>query len=112
MDFIIKQGYSQSKVDYSLFTHTKCGTSFVTLLIYVDDIIIIGDNVEMINELNRKLDKEFKIKELGNQKYFLGIEVIRYKNRIDILSEKICIGFIKACRVFWRENLCSTNGTK
>lgn len=48
--FIIGQGFHQSKADYSLFTRKK-GNSFTAILVYVDDIIIAGDNVEVINSL-------------------------------------------------------------
>ena len=41
---ILQTGFVQSKSDYSLFTHTQ-GTSFTVLLVYVDDILLRGNNV-------------------------------------------------------------------
>ena len=40
---ILQMGFIQSKLNYSLFTHTQ-GTSFTVLLIYVDDILLTGNN--------------------------------------------------------------------
>ena len=41
----------------------------------MDDIIVTGDDHEEIQNLKSKLTKEFKIKDLGSLRYFLGIEV-------------------------------------
>ena len=43
----------------------------VTILIaYVDDIIIIGNNIKKIRELKTNLANKFEIKDLGNIRYF------------------------------------------
>ena len=45
------------------------------LLVYVDDIIIRGNDEKEKQNLKQYLIKEFEIKELEKLKYFLGIEV-------------------------------------
>ncbi|XP_020418045.1 uncharacterized protein LOC109948747 [Prunus persica] len=87
-------GYTQSKVDYSLFT-CKNGKSFTALLIYVDDILIIGNNVVAINSLKQFLHTGFRIKDLGDLKYFLGIEVSRFKQGICISQRKYTLEILK-----------------
>ena len=76
-------GFTQSKAGYSLFTCQK-SKSFTTLLIYVDDILITGNNVNAILALKQFLHSHFWIKDLGDLKYFLGIEVSRSKKGISI----------------------------
>jgi Reverse transcriptase (RNA-dependent DNA polymerase) len=49
------------------------------LIIYVDDMIITGNDRDEIKRLEERLSKEFEMKNLGGVKYFLGIEVIRTK---------------------------------
>lgn len=69
-------GFSQSKTDYSLFTRGK-GASFVALLVYVDDILIIGPSIAEIDSVKSLLRSSFMLKDLGNAKYFLGLELSR-----------------------------------
>ena len=45
------------------------------VIIYVDDLIITGDNAVEIEALKRSLHQTFAIKDLGRLKYFLGIEM-------------------------------------
>lgn len=78
-------GLIQSKSDYSLFTE-GFGSSFVALLVYVDDIIITGSSLDLITSLKQFLHSQFKLRDLGNLKYFLGVEIARSSTGI-ILSE-------------------------
>ena len=49
----------------------------VVLIVYVDDIVITGDDQEEIVHLKHHLAREFEVKDLGHLRYFLGIEVSR-----------------------------------
>ena len=69
-------GFSQLRADYSLFTKT-IGTSSTFVLVYVDDIIVIGNDSSTIQQLKDFLAKNFFLKDLRRLKYFLGIEVAR-----------------------------------
>ena len=71
---ILKCGFKKSKSDYSLFTK-KFNQSFIALLVYIDDTLIASNDVHAIEEVKMFLDQEFKLKDLGNLKYFLGLEV-------------------------------------
>lgn len=52
------------------------------LIVYVDDIVVTGDNHEEMARLKKYLVTQFKIKNLGKVRYFLGTEVARSKNDI------------------------------
>jgi hypothetical protein len=86
---LIKQGFIQSKSNYSLFTRTQ-GTTFIALLVYVDDILIASNNVTVVHTLKDSLHAEFKLKDLGNLKYFLGLEVARSAKRDLIVPKEVC----------------------
>ncbi|GJW45176.1 ribonuclease H-like domain-containing protein [Tanacetum coccineum] len=72
---LVKCGFVQSKSDYSLFTK-KFGDVFIILLVYVDDIIITGNNLHETNKFKQFLKTKFMIKDLGKLKYILGIEIL------------------------------------
>jgi hypothetical protein len=86
--------FVQSKTDYSLFTCRK-GKSFTVLLIYVDDILIMGNDVNAILGLKQFLHSHFRIRDLGNLKYFLGIKVSLSKKGISILQRKYTVEILK-----------------
>lgn len=73
-NFLLANGFTQSKADYTLFTR-KSTFSFLALLVYVDDILLAGDNLTLINEFKAVIDQQFRIKDLGQLKYFLGLEI-------------------------------------
>ena len=87
-------GYVQSRADYSLFTRIQ-GKSFISLLIYVDDILITGNDPVSIVAIKKFLHSQFHLKDLGDLKYFLGIEVSSSKNGIFISQRKYALEIIK-----------------
>jgi len=90
---ICSAGYIQSRVDYSLFT-SKQGESFTALLIYVDDILITGNDLARIAATKQFLHNHFRLKDLGILKYFLGIEVSASKKGIFISQRKYALEII------------------
>ena len=62
--------------DHSLLINSSEG-SFTTLLMYVDDIILVGNDKEEIERIKQTLNQTFKIKDLRNLKYFLDLEIAR-----------------------------------
>ena len=87
--------YKQSNPDHTLFLKRK-GDLITCLIIYMDDMIITGSDIEEIAQLKNNLFREFEMKNLGGLKYFLGIEVLRSNKGIFISQKKIHNGF--ACR--------------
>ena len=92
--FLLNQGYKQSLSDHSLFT-MQSGSNFTALLVYVDDVILAGNCISEIHRIKDTLDAAFKIKDLGQLKYFLGIEVAHSKTGISICQRKYCLDLLK-----------------
>lgn len=84
---VIANRYHQCQADHTLFVKGKPGGKIAILIVYVDDIILTGDDSEEIINLKKMLATEFEIKDLGTLRYFLGMEVARSKEGI-VISER------------------------
>lgn len=75
--FLLSVGFFCSSAHSSLFIcHGQQGTIF--LLLYVDDIILTGNNPSSLTWVLRRLNQEFAMKDLGYIHYFLGIQAHQF----------------------------------
>uniref|UniRef100_A0A2N9HAK4 Reverse transcriptase Ty1/copia-type domain-containing protein n=1 Tax=Fagus sylvatica TaxID=28930 RepID=A0A2N9HAK4_FAGSY len=74
---LLTLGFSASVADASLFV-LHHGSTTVYLLLYVDDIIITGNNPTAVSDIITQLSAAFELKDLGPLRYFLGLQ-IEYK---------------------------------
>lgn len=68
--------------------------SFTALLVYVDDIVLSSNDLLEIKSITQLLDEVFKIKDLGDLKFFLGLEVARSKQGINICQRKYVLDIL------------------
>jgi hypothetical protein len=54
----------------------------------MDDIIIIGSNIPLIEDLQRSFNSELHMKDLGHLYYFLGLQVHSMSNGISLHQHK------------------------
>jgi hypothetical protein len=71
--FLINKGYSNSD-DCSCVFIRKFNTVFCIISIYIDGLNIIG-HTKNIDEARNHLKKEFKMKDLGKTKFYLGLQI-------------------------------------
>ncbi|MCL8568099.1 DDE-type integrase/transposase/recombinase [Proteus mirabilis] len=57
------------------------GSSVAFLILYVDDILLMGNNIEMLESIKAYLNKSFSMKDLGEAAYILGIKIYRDRSR-------------------------------
>ncbi|XP_024311494.1 uncharacterized protein LOC112269292 [Brachypodium distachyon] len=53
------------------------GSSVAFLILYVDDILLIGNDIELLKSVKGYLNKSFSMKDLGEAAYILGIKIYR-----------------------------------
>ena len=87
-------GFRQCNLDYSVFVK-RGGRGTIILSVYVDDVLT-GDDQTGILQLKRHLSKAFEIKDLGNLKYFLGIEVSRSRKGICLSQRKYALDLLRS----------------
>ena len=92
-DALLKFGFIQSYDDYSLFCNSSKGIQ-LCVLIYVDDLLLSGNNSRMVQKFKEYLSKCFSMKDLGKLKYFLGIEVSRGPEGIFLSQRKYTFDII------------------
>lgn len=95
-------GFKGSKTDPSLFIYSKAGT-LLYMLVYVDDIILTGNNPKAINHVVHSLSRSFAIQDMGRLSYFLGIEIIPRGDDILLSQQKYILELLE------RANLSKSN---
>lgn len=90
---LISLNFQQSQPDYSLFIKKNCEGITITL-VYVDDMLITGSSLKLVEEIKKALYNAFKMKDLGELKYFLGTEFTRSKAGILMHQRKYTLELI------------------
>ena len=72
--------FKKNIVDQCIYIKIS-GSKFVILVLYVDDILLASNNLDMLYETKRFLSANFDIKDLGEASYVIGIEIHRDRSR-------------------------------
>ena len=75
--FMVDHGYSRTTSDHCVFVKNFSDGTFIILLLYVDDMLIVWTDVSKIKELKLELGKSFAMKDLGSAKQILGMRIVR-----------------------------------
>jgi hypothetical protein len=95
---ISQHGFSASSYDLALFFR-RSDHGITLLLLYVDDMIITGDDVQGIQDLKRFLGQHFEMKDLGPLSYFLGLEVSSSSDGYYLTQAKYTSDLISRARI-------------
>ncbi|XP_016570718.1 uncharacterized mitochondrial protein AtMg00810-like [Capsicum annuum] len=94
-EVLVHMGFKQSHYDYSLFTKLVNGDT-VMVLVYVDDLLVTGNNYKLLCDTRQEIQKKFKMKDLGELKFFLGIEFSRSVKGIVMPQRKYALELVAA----------------
>ena len=67
--------FKKTLTDNGVFVKEYTGDDFIILLLYVDDMLIIGHDLMKIVALKKALSKSFAMKDLGSAKKILRIKI-------------------------------------
>ena len=85
--------YHQSNLDHTLFLKKHHG-KITALIVYVNDMVVIGNDPDERKTLQSYLSSEFEMKDLGHLKYFHGIEVSRSDKGIFLSRRKYALDLL------------------
>ena len=75
--FMEGHGYSKTSSDHCVYVKKFSDGDFIILLLYVDDMLIVGHDTKKIESLKKDLNRSFAMKDLGPAKKILGMSITR-----------------------------------
>ena len=79
--YLMSNDFSKSDGESTLYIKATNGNVLIVVL-YVDDLILIGNDKALINKFKEAMKSEFEMTDLGLLKYFLGIDVKKMNDGI------------------------------
>jgi Reverse transcriptase (RNA-dependent DNA polymerase) len=89
-----KAWLSAKQHNHTMYIQIKGETIYI-LVVYVDDIVLTGNDFVELKRLKASLAKKFEMKDWGELRYFLGIEVAQSKKRNSYVTIKLCYRYTK-----------------
>lgn len=86
-DHILSLGFKQCKSDYCLYVNTS-NKEIIYLLLYVDDLLIVSENLCLVNEVKSALLERFQMQDMGSISNFLGLDITRSNDELHISQSK------------------------
>ncbi|CAJ2651441.1 unnamed protein product [Trifolium pratense] len=80
-EFLLKVGFVRSNYDSCVYMMKRNEKVILYLLLYVDDILMASSDKHEIQKLKEKLNGEFEMKDLGNAKRILGMDILRDQSK-------------------------------
>ncbi|GAB2275417.1 hypothetical protein Dimus_039131 [Dionaea muscipula] len=105
---ILSFGFVENSVDQCIYIKFS-GSKFIILVLYVDDILLASNDVDLLHDTKKFLSSKFEMNDLGNTFFVLGIQIHRDRSRCIIgLLQKTYIN--KALTRYGMEN-CAPGDT-
>nr|GEY96959.1 retrotransposon protein, putative, Ty1-copia subclass [Tanacetum cinerariifolium] len=79
-DEIKKFGFTQNPDEPCVYLKAS-GSYIAILFLYVDDILLMGNNIPMLQDVKSYLERSFAMKDLGKAAYILGIKIYRDRSK-------------------------------
>eukprot|EP00253_Pinus_taeda_P030981 PITA_30981 len=91
---LLEFGFSRCHSDNTVYTK-KVGKSLIILGLYVDDLILIDSDPNLINHVKSSLKNKFEMTDLGHLHYFLGLQVLQSNKGIFLSQSKYAYDLLR-----------------
>ena len=92
--YIQDLGFKRSQVDHCLY-NKKVREHFIYVALYVDDMLLVGNNMDMIKEVKQQLSCKFNMKDLRPTHFIIGIKIKK-----DRANKRLWLSQKNALKVF------------
>ncbi|KAL2251350.1 UNVERIFIED_CONTAM: Retrovirus-related Pol polyprotein from transposon TNT 1-94 [Sesamum indicum] len=92
--FMLSLDFKKSHYDHCLY-FKYVDSSPIFLVLYVDDMLIASPSLHLIKRLQTNLHKTFEMKDLGDAKRILGMDIVRHKNKILLNQKSYILSILK-----------------
>jgi hypothetical protein len=92
--FLLHTSFSRCHFDSNVYTK-KIGSHLIILVLYVDDLILIGSDPKLLNHVKTSIKKKFEMTNLGYLHYFLGLQVLQTKEGFFLSQSKYAYDLLR-----------------
>jgi hypothetical protein len=75
--YTLSLGFMRSKYDHCIYSKEE-GGSFIHVTLYVNDMLLIGNNMDIIKEVKKQLFSKLDMKDLDETNFIMGMDIKRY----------------------------------
>ncbi|WVZ15405.1 hypothetical protein V8G54_012971 [Vigna mungo] len=93
-EYLLNFGFEKSLSETTLYVKHN-DTDILIVSLYVDDLLVIGNNTEHIQNFKQEMMKVFEMTDLGVMSYFLGMEIKQGQGEIFICQKKYAKEILK-----------------
>jgi len=87
-DHLLNIGFEKSLSESTLYVKHK-GNNVLIVSLYVDDMLVTGDDTRLVEEFKQEMMQAFEMTYLGLMTYFLGIEIKENENEVFICQKNM-----------------------
>ena len=107
---LLQFGFKTSKADSSLFIYNH-ESIICYFLVYVDDLVITGNNSKFVSSIVEQLGWKFSLKDMGSFHYFLGVEVLPTQDGIFLSQHKYVRDLLSNTNMLGAKEVCTPLST-
>ncbi|XP_026458704.1 uncharacterized protein LOC113359253 [Papaver somniferum] len=93
--YFINNDFEKCPCEHTLYMKTDSQNNMIILCLYVDDLIFLSNNNEMVKEFMEAMIREFEMTDLGLMSYFLGLEVLQPEDGIFVSQQRYAKEILK-----------------
>lgn len=110
--FLLRVKFVKCLTEHGVYVNNSTTTKMVSICLYVDDLLVTGDNEAEIAKFKRKIMCEFETTNLRNLSYFLCMEFVTTKNGIFLHQRKHAIEVLKRFHMWGCNSAPTPVGTR